>query len=120
MSSLEKVFGELRPFNKFFLVQTASWDKILTSDNLRGKGLAFVDWCVMCHCCKEIADHLVLHREKAHQLWGFVLYIFCGFLGLSKNGTRYSFWLVELVGETFIRHLEFSSIVLDMVYMEEA
>ena len=36
------------------------------SDNLRGKGLAFVDWCVMCRCCREIADHLVLHREKAH------------------------------------------------------
>jgi len=29
-----------------------------------------------------------------------------------------SFWLVELVGKAFISHLEFSSIVFDVVYLE--
>ena len=27
-----------------FFVWTATWDKILTGNNLRGKGLDFVDW----------------------------------------------------------------------------
>ena len=31
-----------------------------------------------------------------------------GFLGPTKNSTRSSFWLEELVGETLVRHLEFS------------
>ena len=31
---------------------------------------------------------------------------------------RFSFWLVELVGEAFISHLELSSIVFDVVYLE--
>lgn len=33
-------------------------------------------------------------------------------------GVRSSFWLVELVGEAFFSHLEFSSIVFDVVYWE--
>ena len=48
----------------------------------------------------------------------FCFSIFWGFMGLTKNGTRFSFWLVELVGEAFFRHLEFSSIVFDVVYTE--
>ena len=39
-------------------------------------------------------------------------------MGLTKYGIRYSFWLVELVGEALVRHLEFSSIVFDVVYIE--
>ena len=31
-------------------------------------------------------------------------------------GVRSSFWLVELVGEAFFSHLEFSPIVSDVVY----
>ena len=50
----------------------------------------------------------------------FCFSVFWGFMGLTKNGTRFSFWLVELVGEAFFRHLEFSSIVFDIVYTEGA
>ena len=32
---------------------------------------------------------------------------------------KFSFWLVELVEEAFISHLEISSIVFDVVYLEE-
>ena len=39
-------------------------------------------------------------------------------MGLTKYGIRYSFWLVELVGEAHVRHLEFSSVVFDVVYIE--
>lgn len=44
--------------------------------------------------------------------------IFWGFLGLMMNVTRYYFWLEELVGEALIRHLEFGTVMLDVVYME--
>ena len=37
----------------------------------RGRGFAFVDWCVMCRC-GETVDYLMLHCEKAHQLWCFI------------------------------------------------
>ena len=50
-------------------VWTAVWDKILTGDNLRGRGMDFVDWCIMCRCNGETVDHLLLHCEKAYQLW---------------------------------------------------
>lgn len=42
------------------------------SDNMRSMGFDFVDWCVMCSSCGEIADHLLLHSKKAHRLWSFV------------------------------------------------
>ena len=55
-----------------FFVWTAMWDKILTGDNLRGRGMDFVDWCIMCRCNGETADHLLLHCGKAHRLWSLV------------------------------------------------
>ena len=55
----------------FFVWKTAL-DKILTGDNLRLKGFDFVDWCIMCRCCGEIADYLLLHCGKAYRLWCFV------------------------------------------------
>ena len=60
------------PQRDSFFVWTATWDKILTGDNLRGRGLDFVDWCIMCHCNGETVDHLLLHSEKAYQLWRLV------------------------------------------------
>ena len=50
---------------------TAVWDKILTGDNLRGRGMDFVDWCIMCRCNGETVDHLLLHCGKAYWLWSF-------------------------------------------------
>ena len=35
-----------------------------------------------------------------------------------KIGCRFPFWLVELVVEAFISHLEFSSVVFDVVCLE--
>ena len=56
----------------FFFIWIAVWDKILTSDNLPGRGFDFVDWCMMCRCSGEIVDHLLLHCEKAHWFWSLV------------------------------------------------
>ena len=33
-------------------------------------------------------------------------------------GVRFSIWLVELVGESFILYLELSFVVFDVVYLE--
>ena len=55
-----------------FFVWTATWDRILTSDNLRGRGMVFVDWCIMCCCNGETVDHLLLHYGKAYRLWSLV------------------------------------------------
>ena len=35
-------------------------------------------------------------------------------MGLTKNSTRISFWLMELVAEAFFKHLEFGSVVFDV------
>ena len=51
---------------------TAAWDKILKGDNLWNKGFDIVNWCIMCRCCGETVDHLLLHCEKAHRWWSFV------------------------------------------------
>ena len=51
-----------------FFVWMATWDKILTGDNLQGGGLDFVDWCITCRCNGETVDHLLLHCEKVYQL----------------------------------------------------
>ena len=64
------------PRRASFFVWTATWDRILIRDNLRSKGDDFVDWCIMCWCCGEIVDHLLLHCGKAYRLWCFVYKIF--------------------------------------------
>ena len=39
-------------------------------------------------------------------------------MGPLMYSVKFSICLVELVGETFISHLEFSSVVFDVVYLE--
>ena len=51
---------------------TAVWDRILTGDNLRGRRIDFIDWCIMCRCHGETVDHLLLHCGKANRLWSLV------------------------------------------------
>ena len=58
-----------------FFVWCVAWNKILTGDNLRLRGLDFVDWCIMCPHCGETVDHL-LHCEMAYWLWSFVFITF--------------------------------------------
>lgn len=60
------------PRHVSFFVWTAIWDRILTGDNLRDRGLVFVNWCIMCCSNREKVDHLLLHCGKAYQLWSLV------------------------------------------------
>ena len=45
-------------------------------DKLRLRGFDFIDRCIMCRCCGETMDHLLLHCGKAYRLWCFVFRIF--------------------------------------------
>ena len=54
-----------------FFIWCVAWNKILTGDNLRLRGLVLVNWCIMCRHCGETVDHLLLHCEMVHRLWNF-------------------------------------------------
>ena len=77
-----------------FFVWTVVWDRILTDDTLRGRGLVFVNWCIMCRSKGETVDHLLLHCGKAYQLWSLVFRSF-GFswvLPRSVADTLFGWW----------------------------
>ena len=63
------------PKHVSFFIWCVAWNKILTGDNLRLRGLDFVDWYIMCPHCGETVDHL-LHCEMAYWLWSFVFITF--------------------------------------------
>ena len=62
----------MAPTHTSFFVWIATWEKILTGDTLRCRSFDFVDWCIMCRCNGETVNHLLLHCEKAYQLWSLV------------------------------------------------
>ena len=72
LSFLGRVFGELRLLGMFpvsfgMLLGIASL-RVITWD-LR----SLILWTsALCHRCGEMVDHLLLHCEKAHQLWSFI------------------------------------------------
>ncbi|KAG7984487.1 hypothetical protein I3843_04G163600 [Carya illinoinensis] len=56
-----------------FFCWVASLGKVLTTDNLRRRGLFIADWCVMCKKDGESVNHLFLHCEVSRFLWDEVL-----------------------------------------------
>ena len=75
-------------------MRTAVCDKSLTGDNLRGRGMDFVDWCSMCCCNGETVDHLLLHCGKAYRLWSLVFRSFgiAWILPRSIADTLFGWW----------------------------
>ncbi|XP_035544454.1 uncharacterized protein LOC108983424 isoform X2 [Juglans regia] len=57
------------PSKVAFFVWTAALGKILTTDNLRKRGLIVTDWCYLCKKNGESVDHLLLHCEVTRELW---------------------------------------------------
>ena len=84
----------LVPTHVSFFVWTATWEKILTGDILWCRGFNFVDWCIMCHCNGETVNHLLLHCEKAYQLWSLVFRSFgiSWVLPRSVADTPFGWW----------------------------
>lgn len=64
------------PRRVVFFLWTAAWTWILTLDNLMGMGLLLVNWCCICRRTRESVDHLLLHCDVTHALWGAVLQLF--------------------------------------------
>ena len=77
-----------------FFVWTAVWDRILIGDNLRGRGLDFVDWCIMYRSNGETVDYLLLPCSKVYQLWslGFRSFGFSWVLPISVADTPFGWW----------------------------
>ena len=56
----------------------ASWNKILTLDNIQKRGWAVANMCFLCEKEEESADHLLIHCDVTCDLWHFVFpYLEC-------------------------------------------
>jgi hypothetical protein len=55
-----------------FFVWSATWDRILTTDNLMRRGCQLAGWCCLCRCAGETTSHLLLHCSLTNELWSFV------------------------------------------------
>uniref|UniRef100_A0A7N2R1H7 Importin N-terminal domain-containing protein n=1 Tax=Quercus lobata TaxID=97700 RepID=A0A7N2R1H7_QUELO len=80
-----------------FLVMMEVFSKMMKraeGDNLRGRGMDFVDWCIMCRCNVETVDHLLLHCGKAYWLWSLVFRSFgiARVLPRSVVDTLFGWW----------------------------
>ena len=101
-----------------FFVWIVVWDRILTSDNLQRRGFDFINWCTMCHCCREIVDHLLLHCKKAHRLWSFVFRTFGISWVLSRLVANFIFGWWNWLGKHSFNILNLVFIEFDVVYLE--
>ena len=59
-----------------FFSWTAALGKILTSENLRHRGIILVNWCCMCKVAGESVDHLLLHCTYAREIWDMIFVLF--------------------------------------------
>ncbi len=59
-----------------FFIWTTAWGRILTTDNLRRRGIIILDWCCMCRSDGESVNHLLLHCSVAQELWNMILNMF--------------------------------------------
>ena len=85
------------PLHVSFFLWTVVWDRILIGDNLRGRRMVFVDWCIMCYCNGETVDHLLLHCGKAYRLWSLVF--------RSFGSCQDRLWILYLVGGTGLKSM---------------
>ena len=70
----------------------------------------------MCHCSREIVDHLLIQCEIAYALLS--VYDFWDSLGVAKQGSIPSFWMAQLVWKTFLGCMEFGVGAGDVVSVE--
>uniref|UniRef100_A0A2N9HQY3 DNA topoisomerase (ATP-hydrolyzing) n=1 Tax=Fagus sylvatica TaxID=28930 RepID=A0A2N9HQY3_FAGSY len=66
------IWGVKSPRRVAFFMWTVAWDRILTYDNLRKRGLVLAGWCCMCKGDDESVDHLFIHCWAARRLWSSV------------------------------------------------
>ena len=59
-----------------FFAWEASWNKILTIDQLKRRGWNMPNRCYLCKVEQETNDHLILFCKKATVLWSLLFSIF--------------------------------------------
>ena len=104
-----------------FFLWTATRGGILTIDNLVKKNLPLVNWHFLCRCEEETMDHLLIHCKYAHTLWSEVLCLFVWVsMGDAEECCLSSLCMVELVGESHFKCVEYGSSVSYVVNLEGA
>ena len=66
--------GGVSPKARIFS-REASWNKILTLDNIQKRGWAVANKCFLCEE-EELAYHLIIHCDVTCDLWHFVFSLF--------------------------------------------
>lgn len=73
----KSIWKIIAPFRVAFFTWTAAWERILTGENLRNRGLVLVDRCCLCKVNGEMVSHLLSHCSFSTEIWGLFLSI-CG------------------------------------------
>ena len=55
------IWKSLAPSKVSFFLWTSALGKVLTTDNIRKRGLIVIDWCCMCKWDGETIDHFLIH-----------------------------------------------------------
>ena len=64
------------PMRVSFFAQEASWNRILTIDQLKKRGWNMPNRCYLCKEKEETTDHLFLFCKKATMLWSLIFSLF--------------------------------------------
>ena len=81
----KSIWKQKIPYRVAFFVWNAALGKCLIIDNLRKRKVWILDWCYMCKCNGESADHLFLHCSVAMDLWSMVFGLFGVSLVMSQS-----------------------------------
>ena len=65
-----------------FFTWEASWEKVLTLDQLQRKGHFLENRCFLCLSEVETVDHLLLHCVKTRVLWSLLFSLFGVFVSV--------------------------------------
>ena len=89
--AVKRLCGELKPMMVFpsmviwnawvppkawIFAWEATWNKILTLDNVQKRGWVVASRCNLCKKEEESTDHLLIHCNLTHDLWHFVFPLF--------------------------------------------
>ena len=64
------------PMRVSFFAWEASWNRILTTDQLKRRGWILPNRCYLCKMEEETSDHLLLFCKKATLLWSLLFSLF--------------------------------------------
>ena len=69
------IWNPIIPPKLGFFAWEASWDKVLTLDQLKRRGIPLVNMCFLCEDDEETIDHFLIHCSRAKMLWDLFLAI---------------------------------------------